>query len=445
MRKPIYVLGHRNPDTDSICSAIAYAFLKKALGQNAVPARAGKINPETRYILNYFKVPDPILVHDLYPSLDDVTLLEPPVVKPQDTLRMVGKILVENDKLKAIPVLDDKKHIAGIVTTSDLARYWYQEVLLREQKQENITYSSILSINVGEIMTKQVVGFKLSDMLSDVRAKMLSTKYVTYPVTEQDCYIGMIDRGMMLEPNRQKVILVDHNERSQAVEGIDEAQILEIIDHHRLGGLTTGMPIFIRQEPVGSTATIVATLTWHRGVTMTPAIAGILFSAIISDTLYFKSPTATALDKEVATKLAALAGIKNQEELAMDILRHGSSLTAQPVGDIVRTDIKEFDFEGTKVTVGQINSMDRKETLAQIPKLTAALEKFRVQEGYDLSLLMLTDIISSGTDLIAAGEPKAVLRSAFGEPDEAGHFYLPGVLSRKKQIIPPLTEAFKNR
>jgi manganese-dependent inorganic pyrophosphatase len=114
MRKPIYVLGHRNPDTDSICSAIAYAFLKKALGQNAVPARAGKINPETRYILNYFKVPDPILVHDLYPSLDDVTLLEPPVVKPQDTLRMVGKILVENDKLKAIPVLDDKKHVSQV-------------------------------------------------------------------------------------------------------------------------------------------------------------------------------------------------------------------------------------------------------------------------------------------------------------------------------------------
>lgn len=138
---------------------------------------------------------------------------------------------------------------------------------------------------------------KTTDLLSDVREKMLAAKFVSYPVLERGKYVGMMDRGMMLVPDRQEVILVDHNERSQAVEGIEEAHLLEIIDHHRLGGLTTGAPIFIRQEPVGSTATIVANLTWHRGIELTPALAGILFAAIVSDTLYFRSPTATLLTR----------------------------------------------------------------------------------------------------------------------------------------------------
>lgn len=445
MEKPIYVLGHRNPDTDSICAAIGYAFLKKQLGANAIAARAGKINPETRFVLDYFNVSDPLLVHDLYPSLDDVTLLQTPSVKPEDTLRTVGKLLVENPQIKSVPVINEEQQIAGIITSSDLAKHWYNEVLLREQERADVNCGVILNETVGHIMTRDVVGFKLSDLLSDVRAKMLSAHFVSYPVTEKGRYLGMIDRGTMLEPNRQAVILVDHNERSQAVEGIDEARILEIIDHHRLGGLTTGSPIFIRQEPVGSTSTIVANLAWHRGVTLTAPIAGILFAAIISDTLYFKSPTTTMFDMDTAKRLAAIAGITDMEKLAMEILRHGSLLTTLPMTDLVRIDIKEFELEGLKLSVGQITSMDRQLVLQLLPQLKVALEKFRVQEGYNISLLMVTDILQESTDLITAGEPQAVLRSAFGEPAEAGHFYLPGVLSRKKQIIPPLTEALKNK
>ena len=426
MEKPIYVLGHRNPDTDSICAAIGYAFLKKQLGANAIAARAGKINPETRFVLDYFNVPDPLLVHDLYPSLDDVTLLQTPSVKPEDTLRTVGKLLVENPQIKSVPVINEKQQIAGIITSSDLAKHWYNEVLLREQERADVSCGVILNETVGRIMTRDVVGFKLSDLLSDVRAKMLSAHFVSYPVTEKGRYLGMIDRGTMLEPSRQAVILVDHNERSQAVEGIDEARILEIIDHHRLGGLTTGSPIFIRQEPVGSTSTIVANLAWHRGVTLTVPVAGILFAAIISDTLYFKSPTTTLFDMDTAKRLAAIAGIVDMENLAMEILRHGSLLTTLPLTDLVRIDIKEFELEGLKLSVGQITSMDRNLVLRMLPQLTETLEKFRMQEGYNISLLMVTDILQGSTDLITAGEQQAVLRSAFGEPAEAKHFYLPG-------------------
>ena len=445
MEKPIYVLGHRNPDTDSICAAIGYAFLKKQLGANAIPARAGKINPETRFVLEYFQVPEPLLVHDLFPSLDDVTLLQTPTVTPEDTVRSVGKLLVENRKLKSVPVVNAQDQVVGIITSSDLARHWYNEVLLREQERADVSCGVILIETVAHVMTKDVVGFKLGDLLSDVKARMLSAQFVSYPVTDRGRYLGMIDRGMMLEPSRQAVILVDHNERSQAVEGIDEAKILEIIDHHRLGGLTTGSPIFIRQEPVGSTSTIVANLAWHRGVTLTPAVAGILFAAIVSDTLYFKSPTTTIFDQDTAQRLAKLAGIKEPEQLAMEILRHGSLLTTLPLSDLVRIDIKEFELPDLKMSVGQVNSMDRQQVLKMLPQLKGALEKFRSQEGYNLSLLMVTDILAGSTDLVAAGEPQAVLRSAFGAPADPKHFYLPGVLSRKKQIIPPLMEALKNK
>lgn len=544
MEKPVLVIGHRNPDTDSICAAIGYAYLKQKLGTNAIPARAGKINPETAFVLQHFGVPAPVLVHDLYPSLDDVTLMQPPTATPNMTLRQVGRLLVEHPKLKSIPVLDPQDRVLGIITVSDMARRYYNELTLQDLSYAGTTFRHIISalegkllsgdqdraftgkvnigavdletshqvlkpgnlllvgdrprmqqaaleegvagivltggsqadskilelarqkqavlittpydtfttarlvnqsVPVGSLMTKKVVGFKITDLLSDVRAQMLKAKFISYPVCEKEKYLGMIDRGMMLEPNRQAVILVDHNERSQAVEGIDEAKILEIIDHHRLGGLTTGAPIFIRQEPVGSSSTIVANLIWHRNIKLTPPIAGLLFSAIVSDTLFFRSPTTTLFDRDTAERLAKIAGIHQPEQLAMDILRHGSSLTNLPLSDIVRNDIKEFELSGLKISVSQLNVMDRQQALKMMPKLKTALEEFRRQEGYQLSLLMLTDILTSATDLAAAGEPQAALRSAFGEPTESGHFYLPGVLSRKKQIIPPLTEALKNR
>ena len=542
MEKTVLVIGHRNPDTDSVCSAIAYAYLKQQLGLNAVPARAGKINPETQFVLEHFGVPVPKLVDDLYPRLRDIRLAQPPTVGPDASLRDVGRLFVEHEGLKSVPVLDQENNIVGIITVGDLAKRYYNELSIQDLDDGETDYRSIVhtldgqlicgdlthtfngkikigasetlstaikngdlviigdrveaqlavleagaagliltrdteitpivlqtalrykavvistpydtyttarlinqSIQVRLVMTKNLVTLKTTDLLSDVREKMLAAKFVSYPVLERGKYVGMMDRGMMLVPDRQEVILVDHNERSQAVEGIEEAHLLEIIDHHRLGGLTTGAPIFIRQEPVGSTATIVANLTWHRGIELPPALAGILFAAIVSDTLYFRSPTATLFDQDTAKRLAEQAGIEDAEAFAMEVLRHGSAIGTMPVQDIVRNDIKEFDFGEHRITVSQINIMDRQQALERLGELQKALNEFRKQEGYDLSLLMVTDILGEATDLLAAGSPQTQLVHAFGEAAAEGCYHLPGVLSRKKQIIPPLTEAFRKQ
>ena len=541
MEKTVLVIGHRNPDTDSVCSAIAYAYLKQQLGLNAVPARAGKINPETQFVLEHFGVPVPKLVDDLYPRLSDIRLAQPPTVGPDASLRDVGRLFVEYEGLKSVPVLDQENNIVGIITVGDLAKRYYNELSIQDLDDGETDYRSIvhtldgqlicgdlthtfngkikigasepetlstaikngdlviigdrveaqlavleagaagliltrdteitpivlqtalrykavvistpydtyttarLIIQVRLVMTKNLVTLKTTDLLSDVREKMLAAKFVSYPVLERGKYVGMMDRGMMLVPDRQEVILVDHNERSQAVEGIEEAHLLEIIDHHRLGGLTTGAPIFIRQEPVGSTATIVANLTWHRGIELPPALAGILFAAIVSDTLYFRSPTATLFDQDTAKRLAEQAGIEDAEAFAMEVLRHGSAIGTMPVQDIVRNDIKEFDFGEHRITVSQINIMDRQQALERLGELQKALNEFRKQEGYDLSLLMVTDILGEATDLLAAGSPQTQLVHAFGEAAAEGCYHLPGVLSRKKQIIPPLTEAFRKQ
>lgn len=542
MEKTVLVIGHRNPDTDSVCSAIAYAYLKQQLGLNAVPARAGKINPETQFVLEHFGVPVPKLVDDLYPRLSDIRLAQPPTVRPDASLRDVGRLLVEHAGLKSVPVLDEAGSIVGIITVGDLAKRYYNELSIQDMDNGATDYRSIVhtlegkllcgelektfngkikigasepatlstaispgdlviigdradaqlavlqagaagliltrdtkvtatvrkaaerynavvittpydtyttarlinqSIPVRLVMTKELVTLKTTDLLSDVREKMLAAKFVSYPVLERGRYVGMIDRGMMLVPDRQEVILVDHNERSQAVEGIEDAHLLEIIDHHRLGGLTTGAPIFIRQEPVGSTATIVANLTWHRGVQLPAALAGLLFAAIVSDTLYFRSPTSTLFDEDTARRLAELAGIEDAAAFAMEVLRQGSAIGKLPVQDIVRNDIKEFDFGEQRITVSQINIMDRQQALERMDELQQALNEFRRQEGYDLSLLMVTDILGEATDLLAAGSPQTQLVHAFGEATAAGCYHLPGVLSRKKQIIPPLTEAYR--
>ena len=541
MEKTVLVIGHRNPDTDSVCSAIAYAYLKQQLGLNAVPARAGKINPETQFVLEHFGVPVPKLVDDLYPRLSDIRLAQPPTVGPDASLRDVGRLFVEHEGLKSVPVLDQENNIVGIITVGDLAKRYYNELSIQDLDDGETDYRSIVhtldgqlicgdlthtfngkikigasepetlstaikngdlviigdrveaqlavleagaagliltrdteitpivlqtalrykavvistpydtyttarlinqSIQVRLVMTKNLVTLKTTDLLSDVREKMLAAKFVSYPVLERGKYVGMMDRGMMLVPDRQEVILVDHNERSQAVEGIEEAHLLEIIDHHRLGGLTTGAPIFIRQEPVGS---IVANLTWHRGIELPPALAGILFAAIVSDTLYFRSPTATLFDQDTAKRLAEQAGIEDAEAFAMEVLRHGSAIGTMPVQDIVRNDIKEFDFGEHRITVSQINIMDRQQALERLGELQKALNEFRKQEGYDLSLLMVTDILGEATDLLAAGSPQTQLVHAFGEAAAEGCYHLPGVLSRKKQIIPPLTEAFRKQ
>lgn len=302
----VFITGHKNPDTDSICSALGYAALKRGLGVDAVAVRAGEINKETRYALDYFKVEAPELVQSV------------------------------------------------------------------EEKQP--------------------------------------------------------------------VILVDHNEAGQAVDGLDAADLREIVDHHRLGGINTANPVFVHIEPVGCTATIVTRMFTCQGVEIPKEIAGLLLSAIISDTVLFKSPTCTPQDKEAAEKLAGIAGV-DLKEYGMAMLKAGADLGDLAAAQIVRTDSKPFSFGRYKAVVSQISVMDTAGILAKKDELTSAMKELCQAEGYDLALLMVTDIMEESTELVFVGEPRKLIADAFGKDASGDSIYLPGVMSRKKQIVPQLTEA----
>ena len=540
--KPIYTIGHRNPDTDSICSAIGYAHLKQALGENVVAARAGKINAETKYALEHFQVEQPLLLTDLYPRVKDITIDCKIVVKQHDTLRHLGEVMREHD-LKSVPVTDSKGVLVGIVTVSDLAQRYFQElgmqnlanmrvryrdiiqatdsqvlvsgeegefikgnvriaagslntiksvikphdiVLIGDRHDETIidcvkqgiaclivtgngrvsadvieeaeerhvfvlstpydTYTVARLINqcvpIRRIMHDNPVCFKPMDLLSDIKGAMEENNYRNYPVVENGHIVGLVSRDRLMVSERERVILVDHNERGQAVEGIEEAKIMEIIDHHRLGGIQTSEPIYTHAEPVGCTATIVANMHCHRDIYIPASIAGLLLSAIISDTVLFKSPTCTEYDKMTAKRLAEIAGVDiNEYGLAM--LKAGSGIGDMATSEIAKSELNEFRIGDYRIIVSQISVMDEKEVLDLEPELIEAMGHICEKEGFDMSLVMVTNILEEATTLLYAGSPKTLIGEAFHKDASGTHIYLPGVMSRKKQIIPPLSEAVK--
>lgn len=541
--KPIYIIGHRNPDTDSICSAIGYAHLKRALGEHVLPARAGKINAETKYVLERFGAETPLLITDLYPRVKDVALDCDTVVHESDSLRRLGEIMRTN-QTKSVPVVDDKKNLIGIVTVSDLAKRYFNELSMQNLAEAGVPLHAIVEVIDGEviargdlgmkitgnvriaagssktiakvikqgdvvmigdrvdeamlacisqgivclvvtgsgrvpaevveaaeekkvlvvtspydtytcarlvnqcipvsmIMQKSIATFKPMDMLSDIKETMETTNYRNYPVVENNRLVGVVSRDQLVVPERERVILVDHNERSQAVEGIEEAKIIEIIDHHRLGGIQTSEPIFTRQEPVGCTATIVATLHWHRSIDIPSDIAGLLLSAIISDTVLFKSPTCTPVDVETATKLAEIAGV-DMHEYGAEMLKAGSGIGDMSPMEIAKNDLKEFQIGQYRMIVSQLTVMDTEEVVSLKDDLLSCMDSICKNEGYDMSLLMITNIIEEGTHLLFTGKPKTIIGEAFKKDAEDQMIYLPGVMSRKKQVIPPLVEAAQN-
>ena len=302
----VFITGHKNPDTDSICSALSYAALKQAQGVEAVAVRLGEVGKEAQYALAYFQVDAPELIASV------------------------------------------------------------------EEKQA--------------------------------------------------------------------VMLVDHNEPAQSVDGLDKAELLEIVDHHRLGGLNTAKPIFVHIEPVGCTATIITKMFDCQKVELPKKIAGLLLSAIVSDTVLFKSPTCTEQDKAAAEKLAVIAGV-NLKEYGMAMLKAGADLGDLTPAQIAKTDSKPFSFGKYKAIVAQISVMDTADILAKKAELVAAMQELCQNEGYDMSLLMVTDIMEESTELVFVGEPKQLIADAFGKDASGDSIYLPGVMSRKKQIVPQLTEA----
>jgi len=540
--KPIYTIGHRNPDTDSICSAIGYAHLKQALGENVVAARAGKVNAETKYALEHFRVEQPLLLTDLYPRVKDITLDCQIVVKQHDTLRHLGEVMREHN-LKSVPVTDSKGVLVGIVTVSDLADRYFQELGMQNLANMRVRYRDIIQatdskvlvsgeegefikgnvriaagslktiksiikdndivligdrhdetiidcVNLGiaclvvtgngrvsadvieaaeekhvfvlstpydtytvarlinqcvpirRIMHDNPVCFKPLDLLSDIKGTMEETNFRNYPVVENGHIVGLVSRDQLMVPERERVIMVDHNERGQAVEGIEEATILEIIDHHRLGGIQTSEPIRTYVEPVGCTATIVANMHWQRDVDIPASVAGLLLSAIISDTVLFKSPTCTDYDRKTAQRLAEIADV-DLHEYGLAMLKAGSGIGDMTPSEIAKNDLKEFRIGDYRIIVSQISVMDEKEVMELEPQLIEAMSHICDKEGFDMSLVMVTNILEEATTLLYSGSPKTLIGEAFHKDASGTHIYLPGVMSRKKQIIPPLSEAVK--
>ena len=542
----IYVIGHKNPDTDSICSAIAYAYLKNQLDDKEyVAKRAGQINEETQYVLNYFGQELPDYVSDIGTQVKDIEIRETEGV-PRDISLKRAWTLMKEQEVVTLPVTKHGRQ-EGIITTEDIAEAYmdvhdskilstahtaYRNILdtmdgtlvcgsidgyftkgkvliaaanpdlmenyieegdlvilgnryesqlcaiemnagcivvcedaavsltIRKMAEEHgctimrsphDTYTVARLINqsmpVSYFMTREnIVSFRTDAFTEDVRAVMAKLRYRDFPIEDKKGrFVGMISRRNLLNVDKKKIIMVDHNEQSQAVDGLENAEILEIIDHHRLRAIETMSPVYFRNQPLGCTATIIYQLYMEQGVEIPKQIAGLLCAAILSDTLMFRSPTCTAIDKMAAENLAAKAEIEIKS-FATEMFRAGSNLKMKSPEAIFYQDFKKFDMNGKNIGIGQINSLDAAELADIRERLVTYLDKAYNEHGMDIIYFMFTNIIEESTEIVAKGpEAEELISEAFEVPVEDGTAVLRGVVSRKKQFVPPLMETLNQR
>ena len=540
-KEKIYVIGHKNPDTDSICSAIAYADLRqKVTGQVHEAKRAGHVNDETAYVLDRFGVEAPKLLTDVRLQVRDLDIHEMQGLKPNASIRDTWERM-RQEQAKTLPIVKDDE-LVGVVSTGDIAKSYmdvYDSEILskartqyrnivktldgtmitgnehgyfmrgkvaigasspnlmeefiekddlvilgdREEAQAcavNIDASCMVICKDAEVSPKLIqkakeqsiviiqtpydtfttarlinqsipvkfymtsgplTMFRMNDYVDDIKDIMAKKRFRDFPILDRHGrFKGFISRRRFLGASKKKVILVDHNERSQAVDGIEEAEIIEIIDHHRLGDIETVSPITFRNQPVGCTATIINQMYEENEIEVPREIAGLLCGAIISDTLLFRSPTCTPLDERTAKKLAKISDI-DLEQMAQEMFNAGSNLKGKSAEDICFQDFKQFTVNDTIFGVGQITSMSKEELAAIRDMMTEHLPK--VLEAHNLNMIyfMLTDILAESTELLCVGTgARGIALSAFDLPDNAKSLILKGVVSRKKQLIPVLVE-----
>ena len=539
----VYVVGHKNPDTDSICSAIAYANLKsKITGEDYSPRRAGQLN-ETQYVLDHFHVEAPKLLSDLRVQVKDVELRHIEGIKGSVSIKSAWKAMKEL-KIKTLPVTRDTK-LEGLITIGDIAtsymdvydsailsraRTQYRniastidgtiivgnphsyvlngkvgilassrslmsefveendlvilgdrkeaqqhaidlnvscmvvcngahigdEILKQAEEKEIVIISSPhdaftvarlinQSIPVKQFMTKEgIVSFHMDDYVDDVKDVMARRRFRDFPILDEaGNFLGFISRRRLLNSRRKQVILVDHNEKNQAVDGVEEAEVMEIIDHHRLSSIETMGPVFFRNQPVGCTATIVYQMYQEEGIEVEPVIASLLCSAIISDTLMFRSPTCTPLDEKSARRLAEIAEI-DIEKLALEMFNAGSNLKGKTAEEICFLDFKQFTVNDINFGVGQISSMSAEELREIKAEVSAYLEQAKKTQGLDMIFFMLTNIIAESSELLCAGNgAREKMISAFDLKGNPETIELKGVVSRKKQLVPTLVSALQ--
>ena len=544
-KEEVLVIGHKNPDTDSICSAIAYAALKeKITGEPYVPCRAGYINPETEFVLEYFHQPTPRLMNSVKTQVSDIKLRKGRGVSGDLSLKEAWKMMAEEGRV-TLAVVDDDRKIEGLITIGDIANSYmnvygndvlsvaktpYANIvnalegvmvvgdinacfekgkvlvaaanldLLEDFIEENdivlvgnrydcqlcaldmhcgclvlcagaplsqtirhmaeLNHCAIIqthldtytatrfihqSMPIRFMMTQNVLCFHMDDDADKVKDVMSTKRHRYFPVLDaEDRYYGLISRRDFLGMKGKKLILVDHNEKTQAVDGVETADILEILDHHRIGNLETESPVYFRNQPLGCTASIVYQIYQEKDVPVEPAIAGLLLAAIISDTLLFRSPTCTAIDRKAATELAAIAGV-DTEQLARQMFAAGSNLQGKTEEEILFQDYKVFNADNKRIGIGQITSVLQDETEMLKPRMAAFMRERHKSSGMDYCFLLITSIMDEKSDVVCDCEAaEHILEMAFpGAPWDSHVFNIDGLVSRKKQFVPAVIAAIK--
>ena len=543
-KRPVIVIGHKNPDTDSICAAITYANLKnKITGDDYIACRAGHLNEETQFVLSHFDVAVPSYIKDVRTQVRDMeirmldgTSSKLSLKNAWSKMRDAGVVtlcVTENDEL------------TGIVTTNDIVETYMDVIDPGILSQAHTSYSNIVETLDGKLIVGEIedvlekgkvviaaaspdmmenlieegdvvilgnryetqlcaiemnagciivcegaevaktiqaqarehgtkiittphdtfvvarlinqsmpiehvmkkdglVCFHMDDYIEDIQDVMAQMRHRYFPVLDKnEHYIGMISRRNFLGAKKKQLILVDHNEKNQAVNGADAADILEIIDHHRLGAIETAGPVFFRNQPLGSTCTIIYLMYKEYGVEIDKTIAGLLLAAILSDTLMFRSPTCTNVDRKAGEELAGIAGV-DYEEFAKEMFHAGSNLSGKTAKEILHQDFKKFTVDDLTIGIGQINSMSADELAEIKSKIMPQLEEVSGEDGLDMLFFMLTDIIDESSEVVFAGaKAQHTLGSAFGITVEGDSALLPGVVSRKKQLLPSIVETIQ--
>lgn len=542
MKEKIYITGHRNPDTDSICSTLAYSFLLENRSEyDPQPIRLGEINRETQFVLDYFGVEPPRFKESIKPQVRDFQMDKGITIEESLSLYKALKLMSESG-IGNLPVVDEEKHLIGIVSLSDITKsymdIWDDGILGRS----NTTWENIVDVlsatpltppengrefkgkitiyamhpeNIGDhiqegdivilgdrydaqrdaiekdvsliiltggfdmkeeylemarkkritvlstqfnsfmtarllpqaapvelvMSTEDLVVFYEDDTVDEVQAIMGDSRYRSYPVLDhKDHVIGSISRYHLINNSRKKLVLVDHNEKSQSIEDIEDGEIVEIIDHHRVANISTSGPVYFRNEPVGSTSTIIGKIFMEKGLRPPKAIAGLLASAIISDTLLFRSPTATPEDKRVLNILAKIANI-DIEKYAMEMFRAGTSLEGVQPEELLNSDVKEFVIEGASIRVAQVFTMDLENISGIKEDLFREMERIRKEKSNDAFFLILTDIFKEVSEVVTTGKYQEELAREFDQKLEENSFVAPGLLSRKKQMLPKIKDA----
>ena len=529
----VYITGHRNPDTDSIVSAIAYAALKNALGQRQYcAARLGQISDETQAVLDRFGVKAPELINNVRTQVRDLDFDTPPTLSAAATISRAWQTM-QADRISVLPVANEDGTLYGMLSAGDVASY--DMLAVRNALVEHVPVYNLLSVLEGRVLnaggqvrdevsgevtialpagrenllfsssesivvcgdqpdmirraielhaacvivcqaevqqelldmdtdtciistpydayravhlichalpierickSHDLVCFHLDDYIDDVRNAVLESRFRAYPILdEHEHVVGTLSRFHLLRPRRKQVILVDHNEKAQSVAGLDQADILEIVDHHRLADIETTNPIYVRNEPVGSTNTIIAGMYQDRGLMPSKGMAGMMAAAILSDTVMFKSPTCTERDHKMAERLARMADI-SLDELGKAIF--SGSIGGKSAEELLYTDYKEFHIAGHDFAVSQITCVDSPSMLERKEEFLDLMRKKARKEDLTMVILMLTDVLLEGTQLIYVGDDDTI-QQAFGVTPKDGTVFLPRVMSRKKQIIPMLS------